>query len=122
MDGGNPLGVTVLAFLTPFKFTQGVPEFDGLVSTGGDDLSVVGGESDGKYVVLVSSESGGGDTSFKIPKSEGLVPRSGDGELAATADDDVTDEVVVALQSFHWVSVSFTVSVQLPDDEGLVSG
>lgn len=122
MDGGNPLGVTVLAFLTPFKFTQGVPEFDGLVSTGGDDLSVVGGESDGKYVVLVSSESGGGDTSFKIPKSEGLVPRSGDGELTAAADDDVTDKVVVALQSFHWVSVSFTISVQLPDDQGLVSG
>jgi len=114
--------VAVFAFLRPFKFSQGIPEFDGLVSAGRDDLSVVGGESDGEYVVLVSSEPGGGDTSFQIPESESLIPGSGNSELTARADDDVGDEMVVSLQSFHWVTVSFTVSVQLPDDQGLVSG
>jgi len=122
LDGGNPFGVAVFAFLRPFEFSEGVPELDGLVSAGRDDLSVVGGESDGEYVVLMSSESGGGDASFKIPQSEGLVPGSRNGELTARADDDIGDEVVVSLQSFHWVSVSFTISVHLPDDEGLVSG
>lgn len=122
LNGADPFVVAVFAFLTPFKFSEGIPQFDGLVSAGRDDLSVVGGESDGEYVVLVSSESGGGDSSFEIPEAEGLVPGSGNGELTARADDDVGDEVVVSLQSFHWVSVGFTVSVQLPDDEGLVSG
>jgi len=122
LDGGNPLGVARFTFLTPFELTQSVPEFDGLVSAGGDDLSVVGGESNGEYVVLVSGKPGGGDTSFEVPKSEGLVPRGGNGELTAAADNNIADKVIVALQSFHWVSVGFTVSVQLPDDQGLVSG
>lgn len=121
LDGGDPFVVAVLAFLAPFKFSEGVPEFDGLVSAGRDDLSVVGGESDGEYVVLVSSEPGSSDTSFQIPESESLIPGSGNGELTARADDDVGDEVVVSLQSFHWVTVGLTVSVQLPDDQGLVS-
>jgi len=122
LDGANPLVVAVLALLAPLELAQSVPELDGLVSAGGDDLSVVGGEGNGEYVVLVSGESGGGDTSLKIPESEGLVPGSGDSELTARADDDIGDEVVVALQSLHWVTVHITVSVEVPDDEGLVSG
>jgi len=114
--------VAVLALLAPLELAQGVPELDGLVSAGRDDLSVVGGEGNGEYVVLVAGESGGGDTSFEVPESEGLVPRSGDSELTARADNDVRDEVVVALQSLHWVTVHITVSVEVPDDEGLVSG
>jgi len=122
LHGAHPLVVAVLALLAPFELTEGVPELDGLVSAGGDDLSVVGGEGDGENVVLVAGESGGGDASFEVPESQGLVPRGGNGELAAGADDDVGDEVVVALQSLHWVTVHITVSGETPDDEGLVSG
>jgi len=122
LHGAYPLVVAVLALLAPFELAQSVPELDGLVSAGRDDLSVVGREGNGEYVVLVAGESGGGDTSFEVPKSEGLVPRSRDSELTARADNDVRDEVVVALQSLHWVSVHITVSVEVPDDEGLVSG
>jgi len=122
LHGANPLVVAVLALLAPLELAQSVPELDGLVSAGRDDLSVVGGEGNGEYVVLVAGESGGGDTSFEVPESEGLVPRSGDSELTARADNDVRDEVVVALQSLHWVTVHITVSVEVPDDEGLVSG
>jgi len=121
LDGANPLVVAVLALLAPLELTKGVPELDGLVSAGRDNLSVVGGEGDGEYVVLVAGESGGGDTSFEVPESESLVPRSGDSELTARADYDVGDEVVVALQSLHWVTVHITVSGETPDDEGLVS-
>lgn len=122
LHGAHPLVVAVLALLAPFELAQRVPELDGLVSAGGDDLSVVGGEGDGENVVLVAGESGGGDSSFEVPESQGLVPRGGDGELTARADDDVGDEVVVALQSLHWVTVHITVSGETPDDEGLVSG
>lgn len=122
LDGADPFVVAVFAFLRPFEFSQSVPKFDGLVSAGRDDLSVISGESDGEYVVLVSSESGGGDSSFQIPQSQGFIPRSGNCELTARTDDNIGNEVVVSLQSFHWVSVSFTVSVELPDDQGLVSG
>lgn len=76
LDGADPFVVAVFAFLRPFEFSQSVPKFDGLVSAGRDDLSVISGESDGEYVVLVSSESGGGDSSFQIPQSQGFIPRS----------------------------------------------
>jgi hypothetical protein len=122
LNRAHPLAVAVLALLAPLELAQSVPELDGLVSAGGDDLSVIGGEGNGEYVVLVAGESGGGDTSFEVPESEGLIPRSGDGELTARADNDVRDEVVVSLQSLHWVTVHITVSVEVPDDEGLVSG
>lgn len=57
--------------------TQGVPELDGTVTRTGDNLAVVGGERDGKDVVVVADEGAGGGTAGELPETEGLVPRGG---------------------------------------------
>ena len=53
---------------------QGVPDLDGLVSRGGDDLTVVGGEGDGEDVVGVADKATDGGPSVEVPESQGLVP------------------------------------------------
>jgi len=54
--------------------SKGVPELDRSVSGSRDDLSVVGGEGDGENVTGVANEFSGGQTSVKVPKTEGFVP------------------------------------------------
>lgn len=46
-----PLGVSVVGDVE-FTFTEGVPEFDGSVSGGRDDLTVVGGERDAEILAF----------------------------------------------------------------------
>lgn len=55
-------------------FTKGVPQLDGTVTATADNLSVVGGERDGKDIGGVTDEAAGGETSVKVPKAEGVVP------------------------------------------------
>lgn len=123
LNGGNPFGVTGFALLGPLALTKSVPQLDGLVATSRDDLSVVGTKGNAHNVLLVSVEGGAGDASLDIPKSEGLVPRSGNGKLTARTDDDVTDKVVVSFQSLDWhaVVVGSRVFGQAPHDEGVVA-
>jgi len=121
LDGAHPLVVAVLAFLAPLELAQSVPQLDRLVAAGRDDLSVVGGESDTQYVVLVSDESGGSDASLDVPKAERLVPRCGDSKLTARGHDNVRDEVVMALESTDWKTVGAGVLGEAPHDERLVA-
>ena len=66
--------------------TKGVPELDGAVTGGGDNLAVVGGERNGENVVGVADESPGGLTSGELPQAEGLVP--GGGQSVGTVGGD----------------------------------
>jgi len=52
-----------------FAVSESVPELDGTIAGSGDNLSVVGGEGNGKNVVRVSDESSGGGTRGKLPKA-----------------------------------------------------
>jgi len=52
-----------------------VPDLDGLVARGGDDLAVVGGERDREDVTGVANEAAGGLSALDVEKTEGLVPR-----------------------------------------------
>ena len=54
--------------------SEGVPQLDGSVSGSRNDLSVVGRERNGENVTGVANELSGGQTSVKVPKTEGLVP------------------------------------------------
>jgi len=54
-DGADPVGVAVL-LEGELALSNGVPELDGLVSTGGDDLSVVVREAAGEDFLGVSDE------------------------------------------------------------------
>jgi hypothetical protein len=47
----------VVGFTGEFTVGEGVPKFDGLVGSGGDDLSVVGGEATGEDFSSVSNKS-----------------------------------------------------------------
>jgi len=75
-DAGNPIGV-IVGFGGELVFSQGVPELDSSVGTGGDNLSVIGGEGDGVDFLGVTGESLDGLSSTEIPKSDGFVPRGG---------------------------------------------
>jgi len=73
-DAGDPVGV-VVGFVGVLAVSKSVPELEASVSTSGDDLSVVLGESDGVDFLGVANEVSGGSTGSQIPKSEGSVPR-----------------------------------------------
>lgn len=82
-DIGDPFRVGVFTFLRPLELAEGVPKLDGLIATGRNDLTVVGGERNGKHVVFVTDEAGAGGTLFEVPQAEGVVPGAGDAELTA---------------------------------------
>ena len=77
--------------------SERVPELDGSVSGSRNDLSVVGRERDREDVGGVSDESSGGESRVEVPKSEGVVPRRRESELAVGRDHNVRDEVVVSV-------------------------
>lgn len=68
----------------------------------------------------MADESTRGLTGVKVPETESVVPRRGQGELAIGGDDDVRDEVVVSVQNAFWIAVCILVTGQLPDDDSLV--
>lgn len=100
---------------------EGVPELDGAVTRTGDDLAVVGGEGDGENVGGVADEAASGGAGVQVPETEGLVPRGGESELAVGGDDNVGDEVVVAVEDSLGVTVVGVITAELPDDDGAVT-
>ncbi len=67
-------------------------------------------------------EPPGGPPGGEVPQSEGLVPRPGEGEVAVGGEDDVGDEVPVAVEALLRDAVVGVVAGQLPHDQGLVAG
>lgn len=65
-----------------FAVSKGVPEFDCLVSTSTDDLSVIGTERHRENVVCVADETTSGFAGVEIPETESLVPGGGEGVLS----------------------------------------
>lgn len=55
--------------------SEGVPQENLSVGSGGEDLSVVSGEGDGEDFLGVSLEQSGGGSGSQVPESQGLVPR-----------------------------------------------
>ena len=56
--------------------TKSVPQLDCAIAGTGNDLSVVGGEGNGKNIIGVSNESAGSGTGGELPKAKSLVPGS----------------------------------------------
>lgn len=127
-DLGDPLFVVVLVVRGlgrgDLAFGEGVPELDGLFSTGGEDLSVVSGESACEDLLGVADEVSDALAGSEIPKSHGLIPRRGHHEGVVVGDGQIGDEVVVASEALERAAgVAFVVVVvKLPDDERLVTG
>ena len=114
-----PLGVAILLDIV-LALAKGVPELNRPVARAGDNLPVVSAEADRKDVGRVADEAARRETSVKVPEAEGVVPRGGERELAVGGDDDVRDEVVVAVEDAFGVAVRVLVARQLPDDNRLV--
>jgi hypothetical protein len=91
-----------------------------LIAGARHDLAVIGGESDAKNVVLVADEAAGGGALVQVPEAQGVVPRGGQSELAVRRDDDIGDEVAVAVKALLGNAVVALLVGQVPDDDGLV--
>jgi hypothetical protein len=70
-----------------FAVTKGIPQLDATIARSGDNLSVVGGERDGKHIVGVANKSAGGGSSGKLPQAESLVPGSRESVGPVGGDD-----------------------------------
>jgi hypothetical protein len=57
-----------------FAVTEGIPEFDRLVSTARYNLSVISGERDREDIVRVADEATRRLAGIEIPETESLVP------------------------------------------------
>ena len=119
-DAGDPLGVALVGDGV-LAVTEGVPQLDGAVTGTGDDLTVVGGEADGKDVVVVADETAGGLTGGKLPEAEGLVPGRGQSVGTVGGDHTVGDDVRVTVEGAFGVAVGGLITGEVPDDEGLVT-
>jgi hypothetical protein len=71
----NPVGVALLGD-SELAVTKSVPELNCSIAGPGDNLSVVGREGNGQNIVGVANKASRGGTGGKLPKAEGLVPRS----------------------------------------------
>ena len=98
-----------------FTFTKGVPEFDSFVTGTRNDLSVISTEADREDIRGVADESAGGETGVQIPETESVVPGRREGELAVGGDDNIRNEVVVAVENSLGVAVRVLIAGQLPD-------
>jgi len=121
-DAGDPLGVTILLD-GELALTEGVPELDGLVTGSRDDLTVIGREGNRENIVGVTDETAGGGTGVEVPKTEGLVPGSGQSKLTIGGDDNILDGRVVSVKRLLGdTEVALSIVGQVPDDDGLVTG
>ena len=99
---------------------EGVPQLNATVTRTRDDLPVVSREGDRQDIRGVADKTAGSETSVQVPKAESVVPGRGQSELAVGRDDNVRDEVVVAVEDALRVAVLILVTGELPDDDRLV--
>jgi hypothetical protein len=126
-DAGYPLGMALgIRSNGVFAFSEGVPQFDGLITRPTDDLTVVHAEGHREDVLGVSHETTSGTPRVNLPKTEGSIPTSRKSKLSITRDDDITHKVRVSTKSTLGVTVGivFTgVGVgEAPDHDGFVTG
>eukprot|EP00978_Attheya_sp_CCMP212_P014596 scaffold37301_cov47-Attheya_sp.AAC.4 len=123
-DTGDPLSVALALSGGDgvLALSEGVPKLDGLVATGGDNLTVVDAEGNTENILLVANKAAGGHSGADLPKAKSSVPRSGQSELSVGADDNVGDKVRVSLEAPLGLTVRAIGGVgQLPSDHRLVA-
>jgi len=119
-DAAGPEGVVLLRD-GELAFTQGVPQADGSVSGGRNDLTIVGGEGDAEDFFGVSHEATSSGSRLKVPQSEGVVPSSREGKESIRRDDNVLNKVGVTGQRFARITVISFFVCQIPNKKRPVS-
>jgi len=118
-DARHPFSVTF--FLdSVLALSQGVPQLDGLVPGSGDNLTIVGGESDAQDIVVVVLETASGASSRQIPQAQVLVPGSGQGKVTIGGQNDIGYEMSVTMETLIRNTVLLVITGQLPNDKRLV--
>merc|ERR1719285_621985 len=121
-DAGDPVLVAILLDGV-LALGKGVPQLDGLVPGSGDNLPVVGRESNGEHILGVVLKPAGGLASGEVPQPQGLVPGAGQGKVSIRGKNHIRDEVAMAMQTLLGDAiVSNIIPGELPDDERLVPG
>jgi len=69
-----PLSMALLLDIV-FALSESIPQLDGPVTRTRDDLSVIRAEANGQNIGGMSNKATGGQSSVKIPKTKGMVPR-----------------------------------------------
>jgi len=119
-DAAGPKGVVSLRDCE-LALSEGVPQADGSVSRGRDDLSVIGGEGDAEDFFGMALEAASGSSGLEIPQAEAVIPRSRESEESIGRDDDILNEVSMTNQRFARISVVSVFVSQVPNDKSLIS-
>lgn len=91
-----------------------------LIASARDDLTVISREGNAKNIVFVTDKAAGSCTLVQVPKTESVIPRAGKSELTIGRDDNVRDEVAVAMETLLGDTIVALLVSQVPDDDGLV--
>mmetsp|Transcript_10938 Transcript_10938/g.26831 ORF Transcript_10938/g.26831 Transcript_10938/m.26831 type:complete len:244 (-) Transcript_10938:71-802(-) len=122
-DAAYPAFMTVLGKFV-LEVAKSVPDNDGLIPGSRDNGPVVSREGDGKDILSVTNEAETGGPTVQVPKTEGVVPRTGQGELSVGADGNILNKVAVSLKTaVHGPVLLLIVRVRsLPNNQGLIAG
>ena len=102
--------------------TNSVPDLDLTVTASRNNLSVIGGERDRKNVTSVANETLESLARSKIPKTEGLIPRSRNGVGTVLGDGNILNNVRVTSKRSLGDTVGLLITGKVPDDQGLITG
>ena len=68
----------------------------------------------------MADEATGSRASVEVPQTQRVVPGGGEGELAIGGNDDIRNEVVVAVKDALRVAILVLLTGKLPNDDRLV--
>jgi len=128
VEAHNRDGISVLVLVnSELALRTGVPDLDFSVQRASDDLSVIGGQSNGEDISLVTNELRDGSAGGDIPEADSTVPGGGEGKAGVTSELDLTNEVRVASHHLSWgtpltVLILLTLGLELPLDKGAITG
>jgi len=104
-----------------------VPDLDLVITSSGEDLSVISGKSNGKDILGVSNELVHGLAGLDVPETDGTIPRGREAEASIASQADLLDKVRMSgehlggLTPLNIVLLGALVE-KLPLDKCLVTG
>ena len=125
-NAGDPVGMWVLVN-GELADTVDVPDLDGLVNGSRGNLSVVWGEGNGEDVLGVTDEGLSGGGGLQVPESDGTIPGGREAESRVLGEIDIRDEMGVSSHDLSGLSpllllIGVGGLIEIPDNEGLISG
>jgi hypothetical protein len=120
-DGRDPVGVRSLTLKGVLAFTNGVPDTDGAVAAGRNNLTVVRRERNREDITRVANKAADSLAVGKIPQTKSLIPRGRDGIRTVLRDSNILDNVRVALERAERDTIGSLITGKVPDDQSLVT-